>query len=155
MREPETNYVVLAFVAFVGVVAIFAMTLHTSGQLQTTPSSPAFTGAVTSNAAPSIETTTLPPYSRLDYNADGVLNEQDSRILVNVISVQACPVARECDINQDNRIDEQDLALFNTLLTTPTQANRQTQISPPQKVLSYKTKEERNTRYPRTATRLG
>lgn len=98
----STQYAVLLIVGFVGLVAMFSMAIIASP-----PSAESQTMA--GQATQSLS-------DALDYNNDGVIDQEDARILADSIAYGTCPIGKICDLNGDGVLDEQDLALFNTLI---------------------------------------
>ena len=163
MREEQTDFRVLGIVASVAIVAIFVMVASTPTQLQVSNS---LTGAVAGELEQprAQELYDLPAYSLLDYNNDGVLDEQDTAMLAEAIGTGECPTNKECDLTGDGLITEQDLALYNKMLYVPITRRHAQQpgTERPQPLLTGFVASQRaaktnlgNVAYPSTATRLG
>ena len=114
MGEDQTQYGVLIITALVALGAITVMGMHATGGGFSV--APAQAGE---NTLVGAATAQLPAYSRMDYNADGVLDGEDSEILSDVIALGGCPDNRVCDVDGNGRIDSRDLARFNSLLREP------------------------------------
>lgn len=114
MGEGETQYGVLIITSLVALAAITAMGLHTISY-----DAPAPAASEEQSSLVGAATTQLPPYSKLDYTADGVLDKADSQRLSEIIALGGCPPSRVCDVNGDEAVDLRDLARFNSLLSEP------------------------------------
>lgn len=109
----KTDYWVVGVVGVAAVIAIAAMGAFSFPE-GLPGTSWSLTGLITSEPAevetPAFHLLTVNPY---DYNNDGVVDEEDSRLLSRMILEGKCSYGHDCDLNNDGVLDLTDLGLFN------------------------------------------
>ena len=114
------DHMVLLIVGIVAVIAIILMFIASREipQQRVAPvyesSGTPLTGMVTIERRPSVVNYALTSYEgNYDYNGDNKITRQDSFILEEAIELGVCPSMRDCDLNNDGRVDIDDLAVMN------------------------------------------
>jgi len=128
----RTNYPVLSIVAIVAIVAILAIFFNARASEGITPLPQGL--AIMANAVLDVQMTghvtadtgsisaPAPTANRFDLDSDGIVDANDARILADVIDrARFCPINKQCDINNDGRVDMQDLGALNSLILSTVQ----------------------------------